>query len=118
MSTGRSAMMLCGWEVKAGWLILFVDARMGDRFLRVIHTDIRIRIRDPRHHQNLIICSMAHCQHSLKISCKSVQKFLSKVGNRQTKKQRRLDNLLGGDNKRPAYLLRLEVSVMKMDYCQ
>jgi len=39
MSTGRSAMMLCGWEVKAGRLILFVDARMGGRFLRVIHTD-------------------------------------------------------------------------------
>jgi len=35
-------------------------------------------------HQNLIICSLAHCQPSLKISCKSVQKFLHKAANRQT----------------------------------
>jgi len=25
MSTGQSAVMLCGWGVKAGWLIAFVD---------------------------------------------------------------------------------------------
>jgi len=31
MSTGQSAMMLCGWGVKAGWLIAFVDKRMGGR---------------------------------------------------------------------------------------
>jgi len=31
MSTGKSAMMLCGWGVKAGWLILCVDKRVGDR---------------------------------------------------------------------------------------
>ena len=30
------------------------------------------------------ICSLAHCQPSLKISCKSVRKFLHKVANRQT----------------------------------
>jgi len=52
---------------------------------------IRIWIHDPDHHQNLIICSMAHCQPSLKISCKSIQKFLRKVANRQTDKQQRLD---------------------------
>jgi len=34
--------------------------------------------------QSLIICSLAHCQPSLKISCKSVRKFLRKD------KQRRL----------------------------
>jgi len=45
---------------------------------------IRIRIRDPNHHQNLIICSLAHCQPFLKISCKSVQTFSPKVANRQT----------------------------------
>jgi len=49
--------------------------------------------------KNLFICSMAHCQPSLKISCKSVQKFLRKVANRhrdrQTDKQR-LHILLGG----------------------
>jgi len=39
---------------------------------------------DPDRHQNLIICSLAHCQPSLKISCKSVSKFLRKVANRHT----------------------------------
>jgi len=38
---------------------------------------IRIRIHDPDRHQNLIICWLAHCQHSLKISCKSVRKFFA-----------------------------------------
>jgi len=38
-------------------------------------------------HQNLTICSVAHCQHSLGISCKSVWKFLRKVVNRQTDRQ-------------------------------
>ena len=40
---------------------------------------IRIRIRYPDRHQNLIISSLAHCRTSIKISCKSVQKFLRKV---------------------------------------
>ena len=48
---------------------------------------IRIGIRDPDRQQNLIIYSLAHCQPSLKISCKSVQKFLRKVANRQRDKQ-------------------------------
>jgi len=39
---------------------------------------------DPDHQQNLIICSMAHCQPSLKISCKSFRKFSRNVANRQT----------------------------------
>ena len=38
---------------------------------------------DPDRHQNLIICSLADCQHSLKISWKSVGKFLRKVANKQ-----------------------------------
>ena len=42
------------------------------------------KIRDPDRHQNLIICSLAHCQPSLKILCKFVSKFLRKVANRQT----------------------------------
>jgi len=33
---------------------------------------------DPDRHQNLIISSLAHCQSSLKTSCKSVRKFLRK----------------------------------------
>jgi len=57
---------------------------------------------DPDRHQNLIICLLAHCQPFLKISCKSVQKFLRKVANRQTDKQRRLHKLilLGGGNEK------------------
>jgi len=31
MSTGQSAVMLCGWRVKAGWLIPLVDKRVGGR---------------------------------------------------------------------------------------
>ena len=42
---------------------------------------------DPDRHQNLIICSLAHCQPSMKISWKSDRKFLRKVANRQTDKQ-------------------------------
>jgi len=30
MSTGQSAVMLCGWGVKAGWLIPYVHKRLGD----------------------------------------------------------------------------------------
>ena len=55
---------------------------------------------DPDRHQNLSICSLAHCQPSLKILCKSVWKLLRKVLNKQTDKQtdrqRRLHDLLGG----------------------
>ena len=29
MSTGQSALMRCGWEVKAEWLIPLVDKRVG-----------------------------------------------------------------------------------------
>ena len=42
---------------------------------------------DPDHHQNLITCSMAHCQPSLKLSRKSVWKLLHKVAKRQTDQQ-------------------------------
>jgi len=50
--------------------------------------------------QNLIIYSMARCQPSLKISCKSVSEFLRKVANeqtanRRTDKKRRKHSLLG-----------------------
>ena len=31
MSTVQRAMMLCGWGVKAGWLIPFVDKRVGGK---------------------------------------------------------------------------------------
>jgi len=41
----------------------------------------------PDRHQNLTICSLANCQPSLKISCKSIRPFLRKVANRQTDRQ-------------------------------
>ena len=54
---------------------------------------------DLDHRQNLTICSLAHCQPSLKMSCKSIWKFLRKIANRQTDKQtdkqRQKHNLLG-----------------------
>ena len=31
MSIGHSAVMVCGWGVKAGWLIPYVDKRVGGR---------------------------------------------------------------------------------------
>ena len=69
-----------------------------------IRIPIRIRIRDPDRHQNLVIFSLAYFQPSLKMSCKSVWKFLRIVANRQTDrqtdKQRRKHNLLGGGKNR------------------
>jgi len=47
---------------------------------------IHIRICDPDRHQTLIICSLAHFQPSLKISCKCIWKFLHKVDNGQRDK--------------------------------
>ena len=35
-------------------------------------------------HGNLIICSLTQCQPSLKISCKSIWKFLHRVANKRT----------------------------------
>jgi len=29
ISTGQRAVMRCGWEIKAGWFIPFVDKRVG-----------------------------------------------------------------------------------------
>ena len=48
---------------------------------------------DPDRHHNLIICSLALCQPSLKISCKSIPSFCAKL---LTDKQRRKHILLGG----------------------
>ena len=45
-----------------------------------VHTSVKARLpvsRDLDRHQYLIICSLAHCQPSLKISCKSVWKFFA-----------------------------------------
>jgi len=48
---------------------------------------------DPNRHQNLIICSLAHCQPSLKIPCKSVALFLRKLANRQTNNEDYISSL-------------------------
>jgi len=40
---------------------------------RLTNVAIRTWIRYPDRHKNLITCSLAHCQSSLKISCKPVQ---------------------------------------------
>jgi len=48
-------------------------------------TSVAIPIRDLDCHQNLIICSLARCQPSLKFPSKSVRNFfLHKVANKQT----------------------------------
>jgi len=47
----------------------------------------RIRIRDTDRHQNLVICSLAHCQPSLKISCSFCAKLLTDIANGQTDRQ-------------------------------
>ena len=52
-----------------------------------IRIRIHIRMSDPDCHRNLTICSLVHCQPSLKISCKSIWKFLRKVANRQRDRQ-------------------------------
>jgi len=59
-----------------------------------IRIQICIQICDPDRHQNLTISSLAHCQPSLKISCKSVCKFLRKVANRQTNRQTNDDDYI------------------------
>jgi len=52
--------------------------------------------------KNLTVRSLAHCQLSRKISCKSVRKFLRKVASsqtdKQTDKQRRKHNLMAEVN--------------------
>ena len=48
-------------------------------------------------HRNLIIYSLARYQFSLKISCKSVGKFLREVDKRQTN-EKTIISLIGGGN--------------------
>jgi len=77
---------------------------------------IHIRIRDPNRYQNLIICSLAHCQPSLTISCKSVRTFLRKVASKQTDKQRRLHILIGGGNNDNMLSLKRSCSLINFFY--
>jgi len=83
----------------------------------MIHIQIRIRIQIHHLdcHQNLIICSMVHCQPFLKISRKSIWKFLHKVANKQTTdKQRQKHIFLGGGNYKNwiHYSLTLYISII------
>ena len=80
-----------------GTLHTSAKARLTSVAMRI---RIRIRIPDPDLHQNLTICSLAHCQPSLKISRKSARKLLRKVANKRTDKQTNNEenNLLGGGN--------------------
>jgi len=68
---------------------------------------IRIEICDPDRHQNVIACSMAHCQPSLKISCQSVKKFLCSVSNRQTNRDDYVSSLAEVTNAGPRPLVPL-----------
>ena len=68
---------------------------------------IQIQIRDPDRHQNVIICSMAHCQPSLKIPCKSVKKFFCNVSNRQTNRDDYVSSLAEVTNAGPRPLVPL-----------
>ena len=54
------------------------------RSTRTVHTSAKAHTDDPVRHQNLIICSLAHCQPPLKFSRKSVWQCLRKVANKQT----------------------------------
>ena len=54
------------------------------RSTRTVHTSAKAcMIHDPDHHQNLILCSLAYCEPSVKISCKSIQTFMRKAANMQ-----------------------------------
>jgi len=65
-----------------------------------VHTSTKAHLtsRDPdlwpASPPNLIVRSQAHCQPSLKISCKSVQKSLRKAANRQTNRQTNNDEYI------------------------
>jgi len=50
-------------------------------------------------HQNVRICWLAHCQPSLKISCKSIWKFLCKVANRHTDNDENITSLVEVKNR-------------------
>jgi len=64
-------------------------------------TSVVIQIHEPDRHQNVIICSLVHCQPSLKISCDLFGSFFcvklltDRQTDKQTNKQRRLHILLG-----------------------
>jgi len=78
---------------------------------------IRIRIHDLDRQQNLIICSLAHCQPSLKTSCKSAQKFLRKVASRQRDKHRPLHHILLGGGKNAISMQDCNMMMSHIFYC-
>jgi len=60
---------------------------------RLTRIQIHIRILDPDRNQNLIVCSVAHCQPSLEISWKSVWIFFAQSC-KQTDKQTNNDDYI------------------------
>jgi len=54
MSTGQIAVMLWGWGVKAGWLIPFVNKRVGGRYNCVILSTFEVSIAT--HYKALYNC--------------------------------------------------------------
>jgi len=87
--------LLCSVALRSRLISLSVSPNSDESGKQSLYPD-----GDPDRHQT-------HCQPYLKLSCKSVQKFLDKVAdkqtnrqtNKQTHKRRRKHNLLGEDNK-------------------
>ena len=61
-------------------------------------TSIAIRIRGPDRHQNLIICSFAHCQPSRKFPANPLSFYTKLLTDRQTDKQQQSHILVGRGN--------------------
>jgi len=65
---------------------------------------------------HLTVCSLANCQPSLKILCKSVQKLLRKIANKRGQTNRQTDNVdnitfLGGLEVMIKYLFRITANI-------
>jgi len=89
--------MLCTATSRSGWLIplsVSPNTNSDESRKQSLHPD-----GDLDHRQNLIICSLAHYQHSLQISYESVPKFLRKVANRQTDDDENIASLMEVINK-------------------
>jgi len=74
--------LLCSVTQRIRLMLLSVSPNSDESGRQSLYPD-----GDPDHYRNLISCSLAHCQPSLKLSCKSLQTFLRKVGKRQTDRQ-------------------------------
>jgi len=71
----------------------FVRRTMSANILNLRRRQSLYPYRDSDRHRNLTICSLTHFQASLKISCKSVLKFLLEVANRETNDDENVSSL-------------------------